>query len=194
MLKELILKNRSYRGFNESRAVTQEELTELVDCARLTASTANTQPLKFCIAWKKEDTAKILSLTKWAGALPELHLPRPGTAPTGFIIILQDTSISANTAPFQKDCGIAAQTILLRATEMGLGGCMIGNFNPNALREALELPKNLLPLLTVAVGEPAETIVLTEAVPGESTRYYRDSEDVHYVPKRALTDILVLPK
>lgn len=191
MLKELVIKNRSYRGFNEARRVTKEELTDLVDCARLTASSVNVQPLKFYIAWEKDEVDRIQPLTKWAKALKEITLPHPGMCPTAFVVILQDTSISDNFPRHMRDVGVVAQTMLLRAAEMGLGGCMIGSFAAGSVREVLNLPENLAPLLVVAIGEPAETVEIREIDPGESTQYYRDENDVHYVPKRKLADVLV---
>ncbi len=191
MIKDLVRANRSYRGYDESRKVTREELAELVDCARLTASSVNQQPLKYYIAWEKEEVDRIQSLTHWAKGLPQLTLPHPGMCPTGFIIICQDTKISDNLARFQKDVGIAAQTMLLAATEAGLGGCMIGNYGAGSVREALGLPEWLAPLLIVAIGKPAEQVVLTEVSEGGSTAYYRDEADVHYVPKRRLEDVLL---
>lgn len=191
MLKDLVVKNRSCRGYNECRKVTKEELMDMVDHARLTASTVNAQPLQYYLAWEKEEVDKILSLTKWAQGLPELNLPHPGMCPTAFIVVLQDCSIDENLARYQRDCGIVAQTILLRAVEMGLGGCMIANFSANSVKEALNLPERLSPLLVIAVGEPKEKIVIREISPGESTAYYRDEDDVHYVPKRRLEDIIV---
>ena len=189
MLKDLIRANRSCRGYDESRKITREELLELVDCARLTASSINMQPICYYLAWEKEEVDRIQGLTKWAGALPQMELPHPGMRPTAFIVICQDTEVSASLAKFQKDVGIAAQTMLLAATEMGLGGCMIGNFPAGTLKETLGLPENLAPLLVVAIGKPAEKIVLTEIGKEESTNYYRDENDVHYVPKRKLEDI-----
>lgn len=191
MIKDLVRANRSYRGYDESRKVTREELAELVDCARLTASSVNQQPLKYYIAWEKEEVDRIQSLTHWAKGLPQLTLPHPGMCPTGFIIICQDTKISDNLARFQKDVGIAAQTMLLAATEAGLGGCMIGNYGAGSVREALGLPERLAPLLIVAIGKPAEQVVLTEVSEEGSTAYYRDEADVHYVPKRRLEDVLL---
>ena len=46
-------------------------------------------------------------------------------------------------------------------------------------------------MLVVAIGEPKETIVLKEIDEGESIAYYRDENDVHYVPKRKLKDIIL---
>ncbi|MEG0377650.1 MAG: nitroreductase family protein, partial [Eubacterium sp.] len=110
MFKKLVLENRSYRGYDESRKITREELLEMVDCARLTPASINMQPLKYYLAYTDECVAKIRPLTKWARALPELKLPHPGHGPTAFIIICQDTDLQPSITRFQKDIGIAAQT------------------------------------------------------------------------------------
>lgn len=191
MLKDLVWKNRSYRGYNEAREIKREELLDMVDHARMTASSINAQPLKYYLAYDKETVAKIQPRTGWAKALPQLTLPHPGMCPTGFIVILQDTAIDGNLSRYMKDCGIAAQTILLRAVEMGLGGCMIGSFHAGNVKEALDLSENLVPLLVVAIGEPKEEIVIQEIGPEGDIHYYRDDQDVHYVPKRKLEDIVV---
>lgn len=192
MLKDLVLKNRSYRGYDETRKVTREELLEFVDLTRFTASSANTQPLKYYVSADSGEVAEIQKLTRWAAALPELSLPYPGTMPTGFIVICLDTGIASNETAFLRDVGIAAQTMLLAAAEKGLGGCMIGNFNKNALKELLKLPESINPNLIVAFGKPAEKVVLTEVGADGNTRYYRDETGtVHYVPKRSLKDILL---
>ncbi|MCD8075281.1 MAG: nitroreductase family protein [Lachnospiraceae bacterium] len=190
-LKELVKANRSYRGYDESRRVTREELLEMIDCARLTASSVNQQPLRYYLAYEKEETDRIQPLTKWARGLPQMELPHPGMCPTAFIVICQDIRVFESQTRFSRDVGIVAQTILLAATEMGLGGCMIGNFSPAKLSEALQLPAYLAPLLVVAIGKPAETVVMTEIGPDEPTDYYRDENDVHYVPKRRLEDLVI---
>lgn len=191
MFKDLVKANRSYRGYDESRRVTREELMEMADCARLAASSVNQQPLQYYLAWEKDEVDRIQALTKWARGLPELTLPHPGMCPTAFIVICQNRERGESLARFQRDVGIAAQTILLAATEMGLGGCMIGNFGAASVSEALGLPEHLAPMLIVAIGKPAEQIVLTEIADGESVAYYRDEHDVHYVPKRRLEDVVL---
>lgn len=191
MLKDLVVANRSYRGYDESYKFTEKQLTDYVDLTRYTASSVNAQPLKYHIAYEKEEVSLIQSMTKWARGLPELKLPHDNMHPTGFIVICQDTDIAPNTDRFQKDIGIVAQTILLAATEDGLGGCMIGNFVPEEVKEKLNFSDNLQPMLIVALGKPAEKIVITEIENGESTKYYRDENDVHYVPKRKLSDIII---
>lgn len=191
MFKDLVKSSRSYRGYDESYRFTKEELEDFVDCARYAPSSVNAQPFRYYLAWEKEDVDRIQSLTKWARALPDLDLPYEGKRPTGFIIILQDLNNGNSTARYQKDVGIVAQTMLLAAAEKGLGGCMIGNFGAESVKTALSLPEHLMPMLIVAFGKPDEKIVLTEIDEGDDINYYRDQNDIHYVPKRKLEDIVV---
>ena len=191
MIKDLVQKNRSYRGYDESRKVTREELVHLVECARLAPSSVNMQPLRYYLIHTQEELDLLQPLTNWARALPELTLPHPGHCPTGFVVICQDTNLNPSIPRFQKDIGIVAQTMLLAAVEMGLGGCMIGNYDAGKVKAALNLAENLAPVLIVAIGKPDETIVLTDVGPNGETTYYRDENDVHYVPKRSLDDLII---
>ena len=190
MFRDLVLKNRSYRAYNEERTVTKEELFELIDAARVTGSAANRQPLKYYIANEKDEVEGILKLTKWAGALPELHLPKDGTHPTAFVVMLQDKDIQPNTQAVLIDVGIAAQTILLSATEKGLGGLMIRNFGLEPLTKLLDLPESLVPIMVIALGEPKETVKLVDLPMDGNINYYRDENGTHFVPKRELKDII----
>lgn len=194
MLKDLVLKDRSYRGYHEERKVTRDELIDMVDDARLTASGGNKQPLKYYISTDKEEVEAILATTKWAAALPELHLPKPGTHPTAFVIILQDSDIQPNMQAAMIDIGITAQTITLSATEKGLGCLMIRNFGLKPLTEVLGLSENLVPVLVIAIGAPAEKIELVPVPENGDVNYYRDENGTHYVPKRALEDIVLEKK
>ena len=189
MFKDIVKASRSYRGYDESYRFSREELEDFVDCARFAPSSVNAQPFRYYLAWENEEVDRIQKLTNWARALPQMQLPHPGMCPTGFIIICQDLNLGASIPRYQKDVGIVAQTMLLAAAEKGLGGCMIGSFHAQNIREILNLDKSYVPMLVVAIGEPQEKIVLEDVEPEESTNYYRDEQDVHYVPKRKLKDI-----
>ena len=191
MFRDLVARSRSYRGYDMTRKITREELLSLVDCARLAPSGANRQPLRYYLAWEQDQLDQIQPLTRWAAALPERRLPDSDKSPTAFIVICVETLWAPNPAACQRDIGIAAQTILLAAADTGLRGLMIGNFDAPKLSEVLNLPDHLVPQLVLALGRPAETVVLTEAQPGESLNYYRDEQDVHYVPKRRLEDLII---
>jgi len=191
MLKDLVIRNRSYRGYDESRCVTRDELLELVDLTRYVASGVNLQPLKYYIAWEKEVVDAIQPLTHWAKALKDITLPHPGKCPTAFIVICHDTSVAPVTEYSLEELGAAAQTILLGAVEKGLGGCMIGNFNASTVRDTLKLSHSLQPKLILGIGKPAEEIRIVPVGADGSTIYYRDENDIHYVPKRDLKDIVL---
>ena len=191
MIKDLIKKNRSVRGYDISREVADEELREMVDCARLSASSVNMQPLKYVTINTPEGRAKIIGQISFAAKLSELHLPISGTEPMAYIVICQDENISKSGTGYHKDAGIAAQSITLAAAEMGLGACILGYFSPKEMATSLRLAGNLRPLLVIALGKSIEDIRIVEIEEGESTDYYRDENGVHYVPKRRLDDVIV---
>lgn len=193
MFKDLVIKNRTYRGWDPSRKVTREELVEMIDCARLSAASVNLQPLKYHIILDEEEVAVTQKLTKLARALQHLNLPFPGTEPPAYIAILHDTSIHPDTKSimFHKDVGITAQSITLCAAEMDLNCCMIGNFNHDELHAALGLDDLYHIQLVIAVGKGAEEIHLVDINEGDSHNYYRDENNVHYTPKRKLEDVIV---
>ncbi len=190
-LKDLVRSNRSYRGYDHSVKMTREQLSELVELARLCPSSVNMQPLKFRLVWEEEEAARLQRETRWARGLPDMVLPHPGKEPTAFIVICQDDEVNDSLNRFMKDVGIVAQTMLLGAVEMGLGGCMIGNFTAGSVRETLGLSEHMHPLLIVALGKPDEEIILTGIGADGSTNYYRDAQDRHYVPKRDLKDLIL---
>lgn len=189
MLESLVCNCRSIRSFDESRPVSRETLLELVELARLSASAANKQPLKYCLV-TGEKCAEVQPLTAWAAALPDITLPPQGHMPTGFVVICHDTQISPLSDAAAVDVGIAAQTAALRATEKKLGCCMIASFNKPKLSAVLDLPENLVPRLLIAVGYPAETAVICEAKDGD-TAYFRDDSGLHFVPKRSLSEVVI---
>lgn len=188
MLKDLVLKNRSYRRFHQEVSIEVETLRELVDLARLSASAMNLQPLKYVLSCEPRKNALIFSHLGWAGYLKDWPGPAEGERPSAYIIVLGDTEISR---AFGCDHGIAAQSILLGATERGLGGCMIATVKRQELSQALDIATRYEILLVIALGKPKETVAIEEVGHGGDTKYWRDSQGVHHVPKRALDDIII---
>ncbi len=188
MMSELIKKNRSYRRFRHDVTIGRRTLEELVDLARLCPSAANRQSLKFMLSCDPDKNAVIFPHLAWAGYLTEWPGPAENERPAAYIIILGDTTISP---AFGCDHGIAAQSILLGAAEKGLGGCMIGSIERDQLRAALAIPAEYKILLVLALGQPAETVVLETVGASGDIKYWRDSAGVHHVPKRPLADLLV---
>ena len=188
MIDDLVKANRSCRRFHEDHPVDLKTLEELVDLARLSASGANLQPLKYILACEPRMNAEIFSCLGWAAYLKEWPGPEPGERPAAYIVIIGDTTISKE---FGVDHGIAGQSMLLGAREKGLAGCMLGSINRKHLRKILNIDPQFKILLVLAVGKPKEEIKIEAVGPDGGIRYWRDSEGVHHVPKRALRDIIV---
>ena len=187
-IKDLILQTRSYRRFHQSESIPRETLLSLIDLARQSASGANLQPLKYIISCDPVKNAIIFPHLAWAGYLKDWSGPVEGERPSAYIIILTDTTISKSPG---CDHGIAAQSIMLGATEAGLGGCIIGSVQREELRTALNIAKHYDILLVLALGRPKETVVIETAGEDGDIRYWRDRDGVHHVPKRPMDEIII---
>lgn len=187
-LKDLIRQNRSRRRFYQDQLITRETLVELVDLARLSASGANKQPLKYILCNDPELNAQIFPHLGWAAYLKDWVGPEDGERPSAYIIILGDQTISAN---FGIDHGIAAQSILLGATEKGLGGCIIATISKHQIKQILDIPDKYEILLVISLGVPKETVVIEPVGPDGDIKYWRDDAQVHHLPKRSLEEIIL---
>ncbi len=187
--KELLLASRSYRSFDESIRISDEQLTDWIAHTRYCPSSVNLQMLKYRIVTKQTECDLILKNTRWAGKLKNITLPPSGHAPVAYIVICSDDTVVSNAASFQKDVGICAQTILLAACESGFGGCMLGSFGTN-IQSLLNLPDECTPQLVLALGRPAETVQIIDALPDSSVTYYR-TNGIHYVPKRSVEELIL---
>ena len=189
MLKELVDKNRSHREFVSGASVPEERIREWIATANHCPAAMNLQALKYKIITDTDGIARLLPLTRWAASL-EKKLPPDGHGPTAFVVMCHDTALAPIKPIFMIDVGICAQTIMLCAAEDGFGGCMIGSAASETVREALSLDENLLPVLILGLGVPEDQVVLVDAKNGE-VKYYRDENNVHYVPKRGLDEIII---
>jgi nitroreductase len=188
MLADLVLKNRSYRRFYQKHSVDLKTLEDLVDLARLSASGGNAQPLKYILSSDPKKNALIFPHLTWAAFLKDWPGPEDGERPSAYIIILGDREISQS---FGCDHGVTAQTILLGATEKGLGGCIIGTIQRENLRASLEIPARFDILLVLAIGKPKERVIIERVGVSGDTKYWRDDKGVHHVPKRSIEDIII---
>jgi hypothetical protein len=68
---------------------------------------------------------------------------------------------------------------------------MIGAINKDKLREALDIPAYFRIQLVLALGKPAEEVVLEDLEPGGDIQYWRDENDIHHVPKRKLEELIL---
>jgi nitroreductase len=188
MLADLVRENRSYRRFYQDVAVGRETLRDLVALARLSATASNLQPLKFILSCSPDTNATIFRHLHWAGYLKDWAGPKEGERPAAYVIILGDRSIRKK---FSCDHGIAAQTMLLGAVELGLGGCMLARVDQDDLRKALRIPDQYEIQLVVALGKPKETVVIEDLGTDGDIKYFRDAVGVHHVPKRSMDELIL---
>jgi nitroreductase len=188
MLKDLIQKNRSYRRFYEDVPIPVEKLKEFIDMARLSASARNAQSLKYIISNDPAVNKKIFPMLAWAGYLKDWPGPVEGERPSAYIIMMNDTSLAIN---YFCDDGIAAQSILLCAVENGFGGCIIASVLRDELARLLNIDEQYKIIQVIALGKPKEKVVIEKVGSNGDIKYWRDEQQVHHVPKRALEDIIL---
>ena len=182
-LDKLLRKNRSHRGYDSSYEVREDQLRRIIEVNTKTPSAMNQQVLRFRPVLKDE-AHKLLPHIRLGGALPELKLPLAGEEPNAFIVVCSDVA----GRYVDIDLGISAQSMLLKAAEIGLNGICIAAFNHEAVKEALHL--NIEPVLIIAIGRGKEKIELVEISADEPHAYYR-RDGVHYVPKVKLDDLII---
>lgn len=188
MIKELVRKSRSVRRFHEECPVTKEQLEELVDLGRLSPCGANKQYIKYVTVCTPEKNEQVYRCVAWAGYYKDWDGPEKGERPAAYIILLRDRLINSSVT---VDEGIAAQSIFLGATDMGLGGCMMMNCDRKKLMEYLELDEDRFAIsMVIALGVPKETVVIEE-MKDDNVVYWRDENAVHHVPKRSLEEVLL---
>lgn len=187
MLKDLVLKNRSYRRFYQEHKILISDLEDLVELARLSPSGRNLQALKYFLSADKDTNEKIFSTLAWAGYLKDWNGPIEGEKPSAYIIIMGDTSLTNN---FYCDHGIVAQSMLLGAVEKKLGGCIFASIKREKLKELLKIKNHFEVLLVIAIGKPKEQVII-ENIVNNDIKYYRDKNQIHHVPKRTLEEIII---
>jgi len=188
MIKDLVIKSRSYRRFHQDVIIDPNTLRELVELARLSPSAANLQPLRYILSCEQQKNALVFRSLAWAGYLKDWPGPAEGERPAAYIIMLIDTQISRNII---CDHGIAAQSILLGAAEKGLGGCILAAINREKLRSDLEIAEQYDILLVIALGTPKEHVLIDTVEDSGDIKYWRDADGTHHVPKRKLDDIII---
>ena len=191
-IDSLLIKNRSCRGYDSAYKVSDNELLSIIDVNTKIPSARNQQVLRFKILTKSNsqtsgDVDFITNSIKLAGALPELHLPFKGTEPNAYILVY-------TTVPESKwvyvDLGISAQSMLLKAVDLGLNGICIGAFNKEAISSHFKIAKDIVPLMVIAIGKSIEHFQLLPITEKENHNYFREN-GVHFVPKVKLSDLII---
>ncbi|MBE7011788.1 MAG: nitroreductase [Ruminococcaceae bacterium] len=182
---ELIKSRRTIRKF-EQKEITNEQLINYIDAARVAPSAANLQPLKYYVVNSPQNNARVFENVKWAGYLAPEYNPKEDERPMAYIVVCVDKNISKNAA--ETDVGASVENIILSALSEGVGACWMGAIDRKAIAEIIGLPENLEISCVVALGYPKENPREVELT--ESVKYYLD-KDTLCVPKRKIDEVLI---
>ncbi|MDE6196531.1 MAG: nitroreductase family protein [Muribaculaceae bacterium] len=136
---------------------TREELTALLEAARIAPSACNRQPWHFTVVGADDADGR-------SAVAASYERDWVTTAPV--YIIISGNSDNAWVRPFDShnhvdvDAAIATEHICLKATELGLATCWICNFDPAALTSRMTFPEGFHPIVILPVGRPAEGTVI----------------------------------
>lgn len=190
MIKDIVIKNRSYRRYDESNKVTLETLKELVNLARLSGSAGNLQQIKYRLVVSDKERAEVFPNIHWAGYLRDWDGPEAEERPAAYILMLSENT-GKRPAVNQIDIGIACQSILMGAVEKGLGGCMLGAIDRDNIKSALNIPNEYNIELAISLGKPKQNVIIDEIDKNGDIKYWVDKDGNHHVPKRKLEDVII---
>ena len=146
---EAIRKRYSCRAYQE-RSIEPEKLDSILEAARLAPSARNMQDWRFVVVTESETKRRVAETTN-----------RPDVfAKAGAIIAAcsnSDYVMRCGQAIGPIDISIALEHICLQATELGLGTCWIGSFEPEKVRSILGIPGDIAVIELMTVGYPADT-------------------------------------
>lgn len=193
-MAQLVAQTRTVRRFRHNRPIAESFVLGLIDLARLGGSARNAQALQYMPVLEPELRARLFPHLAWAGYLPDWKGPEPEERPGAYIVLLcnQERQKGPDTELY-CDVGIATQSMLLAAAASGVFGCRIGAFHRDALHSLLRLQAPHRIVLVLALGYPAEEVVLEPLGLDADIRYWRDGSGRHHVPKRSLEDVLLPP-
>jgi nitroreductase len=188
---EAIYRRRTIRRFQD-RPVPFDVLEKCVDAGRLAPCGRNHQLCEYIIVDDKHLLPQMFdNVSVWGQLEAPNEKPDIKRAPKGYIVILINNTLEAELGAPRRittmDVGFAAENIILRALEQGLGACPALMFKEEKLKQILNIPDSHDVALVIATGYPDESPVMEVAT--DSVRPWVDDKHVRHVPKRKLEDI-----
>lgn len=145
---EVIRKRYSCRAYQDKK-IEKKKLDIIMEAARLAPSARNIQDWRFVVATQRKVRRQVAACTN----RPEVF----GKA--GAIIAAcsnSDYIMRCGQAISPIDVSIALEHICLQATDLGLGTCWIGSFDPEKVASVLGIPDDIQIIELMAVGYPAD--------------------------------------
>jgi nitroreductase len=189
MILDKMAKNRTHRSFTRKEVKT-DDLRSMIEGARVSATTRNSQKVRFFLINDEKTCDEVFKLIKFAGAIP--WNPTLEESPRAYIAVCGDEDIKQYTTEdlFNFDMGLCTQNILLVAVELGYSGCILAAYNKPAFDKLVDLPKGYKSYYLIALGEAKDTVTIVDVKDGNTT-YYRDDKNNHFVPKLPIDELII---
>ena len=147
---EFSRKRWSVRSYSE-RSVEPEKIEKILKAADIAPTAVNYQPQKIYVLESPEALQKIRSITN-----------STYNAPLVFLVCSdEERSWHSNFVrgydSGEMDASIVGTHMMLEAEDLGLGSVWVLLFDPQKVRHAFDLPKNIRPHFLLVVGYPSET-------------------------------------
>lgn len=184
---EAIMKRRTIRKYKQIKPAN-DVLKKIINSARVCASAANMQPLKYMVVSSDEMCKRIFPCLKWAAYFKDgSGKPKEGEKPTAYVIILGDKNIKTS---FDTDAGAAITNMMLTAYEEGLGSCWFASVKRQKVKEILNIDENLDVVYILSLGFPMEESNECE-MKDNDVKYFRNEDGSISVPKRSMDEVLI---
>ena len=144
---EIIRTRRSIRKY-EPEAISEEEISKILEAGRWAPSAGNSQPWRFIVLRNEETKKELADTLTWGRFLSQ--------APLGIAVTVNPR---ASSHPVE-DGAAATQNMLLEAHSLGLGACWIGTYgsgNEESAKKVLNVPEDDRLLSVIVIGHPAES-------------------------------------
>lgn len=153
----------SVRKFADT-PVSQDMIEKILEAGRIAPTAVNSQPQMVYVVQSEEAIAKLNTVS-----------PCVYGAPQCFIFCYNDETV-CKRGEFDNygkiDVTIVLTHMMMEATELGLGTCVVGYFDETKLMETFNLPSNIHPILLMPFGYAAE-----DASPAPQHTNYRPAEE-----------------
>lgn len=154
---DLIARRRSPRALDAMSDVTPAQIRRLLEAARWAPSFGNTQPARFLVGLRGDDT--------YAGVLAALtERNRSWAHRAGALLVgLAVRRNAKGEVPYAEySTGLAAENLALQAVAEGLAAHQMAGFDADRVRRTFDVPTDVEPLVAIAVGTAADAEVLGE--------------------------------
>ncbi|WP_028661534.1 nitroreductase family protein [Saccharomonospora saliphila] len=152
---DLIARRWSPRAFDADVALDPERVRALLEAARWAPSFGNTQPARYLVGLRGDDTFERI-----LGALAEGNRSWAHRAGALLVGCARVRNEKGGVPYAEYGVGLSAENLALQAVADGLAVHQMAGFDADTVRREFALPDEITPLVAIAVGVTADPEVL----------------------------------